>query len=201
MLILLRQVTERFWWSKKEMLKEAGQNPAANVDADFPYIPWLSRDFLSRVVANLDGASKIAANAGTDIQRRADSMLSYNYNVKSQSGGKTHSVRLARICINPLQSGPRTVISCGCQGYLRALADSGRLCQHCGSILLMCKKKYRTASLGDRRGLCLGDRSPPKRRVEPTGRDQDWFFEPLTNATSEDESPGLAGSTLLARLP
>ena len=53
----------------------------------------------------------------------------------------------------------------------------------------MCKKKHRAASLGDRGALCLGDRSPPKRRAEPSGRDQDWLSEPLTNATSEDESP------------
>ncbi len=189
MLILLRQVTERFWWSKKEMLKAAGQNPEANVDAEYPYIQWLSQDFLAREVANLDGAKKIAANARTDIQRKADTMFSYNYTVKSQSGGKTHLVRLARVCINPLQNGPRTVISCSCRGYIKALADSGRLCQHSGGVLLMCKKKHRAASLGDRGALCLGDRSPPKRRAEPSGRDQDWLSEPLTNATSEDESP------------
>ena len=50
----------------------------------------------------------------------------------------------------------------------------------------MCKQKYRTASLGDRRGLSLGDRSPPKRRTEPT--DRDWLW-PVTDAMLEDDSP------------
>ena len=34
LIVFLRQVTNRYWWSKKEMLKGTGQNPEANVNVD-----------------------------------------------------------------------------------------------------------------------------------------------------------------------
>ena len=96
LLLFLRQVTNRLWWSKKEMLKGTGQNPEANVnvEVEYPYIEWLSKPFLAAAVANSDGAGRIA-NSETDIQRQADSMFSYNFMVDTQSRSQPHLVRLS----------------------------------------------------------------------------------------------------------
>ena len=125
------------------MLKGTGQNPEANVkvEVEYPYIEWLSKPFLAAAVANSDGAARIATSE-TDIQRQADSMFSCNLMVDSQSGSQPHLVRLSRKCLNPLNECLRIIITCGCRGW-KALAGTGRVCQHCGGVLLKCMLKHR----------------------------------------------------------
>jgi len=151
LLVFLKFVVTKYWTGSKEKLKQAGENPEGNVEnaerVNFPYVPWLSKDLVSRVVANIDGAFALADEVNS-IVRVEDSMHSFNWQVKSQSGrAKPYLVRMNRRSMLTLVTPVRDMISCGCPGHACTLEKQGldRLCKHCGAIMLLCLRAHRAA--------------------------------------------------------
>ena len=104
-------------------------------------------------MSNLKDASHLATQPES-VTRVADSMLSCNFQVKSQSGrAQPYLVRLAKKSMVALETSVRDMVSCGCPGYTLALAGSDRVCKHCGAILLLCLRAHRAAPVFPLRAL------------------------------------------------
>ena len=115
----------------------------------FPSIPWLSSDRISLATRNLRDAITLTEGS---VRRAADTLMSHNFEVMSQSGGKRYVVRLAKeISLASSSALPlRRLVSCGCPGHAVALARTGEddVCKHCGAVLLSCLMHYRPALTG-----------------------------------------------------
>ena len=162
-LVLLRVLVNKCWTTPKERMKENGESPEGNAlegvwnpkgfirdlpggQGMFPSVPWLSSDRISLATRNLRDA--IILTEGS-VRRAADTLMSYNFEVMSQSGGKRYVVRLAKeICLASSAALPlRRLVSCGCPGHAVTLARTGEddVCKHCGAVLLSCLMHYRPA--------------------------------------------------------
>ena len=165
-LVLLRVLVNKCWTTPKERMKKNGESPEGNalegvwsrkgfihdlpggqdMKGMFPSIPWLSSDRISLATRNLRDAITLTEGS---VRRAADTLMSYNFEVMSQSGGKRYVVRLAKeIGLASSSALPlRRMVSCGCPGHAVALAKTGEddVCKHCGAVLLSCLMHYRPA--------------------------------------------------------
>ena len=58
LLPLFWNMLTKLWYDRKESMKEQGESLEGNAcDSVFPFVPWLSRGLLSRVVASLEGGN------------------------------------------------------------------------------------------------------------------------------------------------
>ena len=168
LLVVLKYIVQKYWTTRKERMMECGETPEGNMALagssqgtppsfvqtqaeGYPYVPWVSKDLIARAVRNLDDAMKLAEDA---VSRKRDSLLSFNFEVASQTQQRKYVVRLSKTCMLPLglsESGTpvRDQISCGCPGYTVTLKkqNEDHVCKHCGAVLLACLKANRRVPL------------------------------------------------------
>ena len=88
-------------------MKEYGESPEGNMPLSstevpahgYPYLPWLSKNLIARVVRNLDDAQRLAMDG---VTRKPDTLLSFEFAVASQNQRKKYVVRLSETCMPPL---------------------------------------------------------------------------------------------------
>ena len=88
------------------------------------------------------------------MSRKRDSLLSFNFEVASQTQQRKYVVRLSKTCMLPLRESEsntpvRDQISCGCPGYTVTLKkqNEDHVCKHCGAVLLALLKANRRVPL------------------------------------------------------
>ena len=103
----------------------------------------------------------------------ADTLVSFNFEVSSQTQFKRYIVQFDKGCILPqdLSIGNRQVrgmISCGCPGHAVTLArkNTDEVCKHCGAVLVCCLKAVRRASIALTENALPRPRSPAGRTPE-----------------------------------
>ena len=106
---------------------------------------------IARVVRNLYDAQRLAVDGVTHKQ---DSLLSFNFEVASQTQQKKYVVLLSKTCMLPLNESEsstpvRDQVSCGCPGYSVTLKRQQEdfVCKHCGAVLLACLRASRRVPL------------------------------------------------------
>ena len=138
------------------------QQPIGDVQAElttkFPFLPFLSQDFLARVVANVADAARIALDPEsiTRIHTAADRRLGGQNDLTYAitSGGlstdtrRRYTVTIARYATFIAETSAnviaRDLITCTCPGHNLALvrAGDGRICKHAGAVLMASMKEH-----------------------------------------------------------
>ena len=131
--VVSKNLLSMLWFDAKEIMKEQGENPEANVEErNFPSLPWLNADTLTRVSANADDAFTLTLEESS-ITSQPENDASLVYRVKSQTGNRHFTIFLGKSAIRDADASYALVpvqdrIRCTCPGdtFLRKGKDPDR---------------------------------------------------------------------------
>ena len=101
LLLALRNLVARLWYSRKETMKRQGETPEGNAQSmlpdreSFPYLPWLTQELMASACSNLKDGLALAANPGA-IKALAGSADAFGWVVASQTGVRAYHTRVRR---------------------------------------------------------------------------------------------------------